>query len=115
MKYFNNLRIFGNPLIQQIMYRKPTFNEVYQSIMAKMSNNIISESVYRSETFQELYEDILTKNTQIQLFTTEDLKQYFPIKSKVFKILSKNKNQNNLKLYVICDTYSSKENVKNFW
>ena len=113
MKYFNNLRIFGNPLIQQIMYRKPTFNEVYQSIMAKMSNNIISESVYRSETFQELYEDILTKNTQIQLFTTEDLKQYFPIKSKVFKILSKNKNQNNLKLYVICDTYSSKENVKN--
>jgi hypothetical protein len=112
MKYFNNIIIFTERN-NQILFRKPTFNEVYQSIISGLDKNVITESVYKTEIFQELFNNITNAGKQIQLFTTEKLKEYFPIKSKVFKILCKNRNQNNYKLYVICDTYNSKEQVKN--
>ena len=111
-KYFNNIKIFAERN-NQILYRKPTFNEVYQSIISDLDKNIITESVYKPEIFQELFDKLINTGKQIQTFTTETLKEYFPLKSKVFKILSKNRNQNNYKLYVICDSYNSKEQVKN--
>lgn len=108
-KYFNNLMVFPKNS-NQILNRKPTFDEVLTAFTNRLYNNIITESVFKSELFKSLFNDIKTKSQLF--FTTEDLKQYFPINSKVFKILSKNKNQNQYKLYVFHNDFSNKETVK---
>ena len=109
-KYFNKFMIFSENS-NQILNRKPTFDEVLRSIKNNLYNNdIITESVFKSELFKSLFNDIKTKSQLF--FTTEDLKQYFPINSKIFKILSKNKNQNKYKLYVFHNDFSNKEIVK---
>ena len=109
-KYFNKFMIFPENS-NQILNRKPTFDEVFSSIKNNLYvNNIITESVFKSDLFKSLFNDIKTKSQLF--FTTEDLKQYFPINSKIFKILSKNKNQNKYKLYVFHNDFSNKEIVK---
>lgn len=110
-KYFNTFRIFDSQ--NQILYRKPSFQEVYLSIINEEKNNIINESVFKTEIFKNLFNDLKNENKLIKCFHTEMLKDYFPIKSKIFKILSKNKNRNNYKLYIIYGDFSNFENVKN--
>lgn len=107
-KYFNHFKMYGYN-INQALYRKPTFNEIYEMIMAK---HIISEYVFDSTKFQKLYDFILKENKSINCFTTQKLLEFFDIKSKIFKILSKNKNINSYQLYVVI-TDKSNENIKN--
>lgn len=111
MKYFNTFKIFDSH--NQILYRKPSFEEIYLSIINEEKNNIINESVFENKIFKDLFNYLKNMNKLIECFNTEMLKDYFSIKSKVFKILSKNKNRNNYKLYIVYNDFSNFENVKN--
>jgi len=106
-KYFNIFKIKN-----QIMYEKPTFDEIYQMIIHRENKNIINESVFKLSLFEQLFNYI--KNLgKITCFTTDRLLDFFPINSKVFKILNHNKNLNNYKLYIFKDNFSTKDDIKN--
>lgn len=111
-KYFNeeNFIILGSG--NQILYRKPTINEVYQMIINEEHCSLINESVFKNNIFENLLNYVNKNEKDVICFNTEKLKDYFPIKSKVFRILSKNKNRNNYKLYIVKYNFNSKEDVK---
>ena len=105
--YFNNFKFFSN---NQPLYRKPTFNELYNSLI---SEHVISEYVFESDLFQSLYNYIKeNKNKPIHLFTTQKLLEFFNPKTKIFKVLQKNKNLNNYQLYVVVSD-KSQEHIQN--
>jgi len=110
-QYFNTFKIYGSK--NQILNRKPSFDEVYQMILNRETNNIINESVFKIDIFKQLFDYINNISNIIKCFNTEQLKEYFPINSKVFKILSKNKNRNNYKLYIVNDKFDTIDDVKN--
>ena len=86
--YFNEF--IAPSLRNQVLFRKPTFDEVYEMLMNKRS--LICEDVFKLNIFEKFYDKIKNTNQIIECFDTEDLKDYFPIKSKIFKALCKNKN-----------------------
>lgn len=106
MKYFNTFK-----LKNQILFQRPSFEEVYEMIINNEKKTIINESVFKFELFEELFNYLKTTST-ITCFTTEKLLDFFPINCKIFKILRKNKNQNLNKLYIIKEQYSSKNTIK---
>ena len=101
--YFNEF--IAPSLRNQVLFRKPTFDEVYEMSMNKKS--LICEDVFKLNIFEKFYDKIKNTNQIIECFDTEDLKDYFPIKSKIFKALCKNKNLNFYKLYVIKIDYEN--------
>ena len=101
--YFNEF--IAPSLRNQVLFRKPTFDEVYEMLMNKKS--LICEDVFKLNIFEKFYDKIKNTNQIIECFNTEDLKDYFPIKSKIFKALCKNKNLNFYKLYVIKIDYEN--------
>ena len=105
MNYFND---FITPSLKtQVLFKKPTFNELYEMIIDKKTF-LISETVFKSSIFENLYNEIKNSDQFIKCFSTEDLKEFFPINSKIFKALCKNKDMNTYQLYFI------KTDFKNF-
>ncbi len=82
--YFNTFKIFDSK--NQVLYRKLTFEEVYQMIINEERGTLIKESVFKINLFKNLFNNINKKNKIVKCFNTEELKDYFPIKSKIFKI-----------------------------
>lgn len=111
INFFDMFQIYDCPDL--IQYRKPTFKQLYEIIINEQKNtNLINESVFKTDLFQKLFNYIINNKNRNLRFNSESLKQYFPIKSKVFKLLSKNYSTHYHKLHIVKANFSNFNDVK---
>jgi hypothetical protein len=104
MEYFNKILINGYS--DQEKYRKLIYQDLKNIQICK---NIINEDVYFNKDFFDLYTYIKINGKYIFLDTNK-LLEYFPYKSKIFKIISKKTKRNYKQLYII-KTDGSEEDI----
>lgn len=71
-----------------------------QKLNISSEQNLMTEDVIRTNDFQELYSEIQNSDSDYLFFGSGELKNFFPYKSKIYKILDKNGKRNYKQLYI---------------
>lgn len=110
------MEYFESYILKNTNHYKLSYKQLYDILIFEQNKKIINQSVYNKTEFQELFQYINTNELDIIPKSREELMQFFPVKSKPFKVLShslkKCSNQNIYNLIFIKTNFLNKQNIK---